>query len=335
VAQWQLDNPGRHHLGDWATAPFHNGLVAMGIAANDERFLNAAHDIGKRLNWTPVQTQWEANDHAAIQTFLELYLLEPDLKRLTPSRTRLDSAIIAVESLDTELTFIPKNYGKWSWCDALYMSPPAYVMLAKATGENRYLDFVDEWWWKLSDFLYDESEHLFFRDQTFFNQRESNGEKVFWSRGNGWVFAGLVRVLKYLPPDHPTRPRYEQQFKEMAARMVTLQQPDGFWHASLLDPKAFPHPETSGTGFFVYGLAWGVNSGLLPAPEYRLAARRGWLALTTAVQTDGKLGWVQRIGDSPVNTAKGDTESYGAGSFLLAGSEMFQMTSRAFMDRRF
>src|SRR5579885_1175342 len=124
------------------------------------------------------------------------------------------------------------------------------------TQDSKYLDYIDREWTKTSNLLYDPQEHLFFRDATYLNKTEPNGKKIFWSRGNGWVMGGLVRMLELLPADHPARPRFEQQYREMADKIITLQQPDGFWRASLLAPEHYPMQETSGTGFYTYALAW-------------------------------------------------------------------------------
>jgi rhamnogalacturonyl hydrolase YesR len=149
------------------------------------------------------------------------------------------------------------------------------------------------------------------------------GRKVFWSRGNGWVIAGLARVLQDMPPDYPDRPRYVTLFMEMAEKVASLQGADGCWRSSLLDPASLPNPETSGTGFLIYSLAWGINKGLLDRARYEPNVRRGWTALVKALQPDGMLGWVQRIGDRPGATSQETTEVYGVGALLLAGSEVY------------
>ena len=160
----------------------------------------------------------------------------------------------------------------------------------------------------------------------FFDRREPNGRKVFWSRGNGWVLAGLARVLQYLPPDYAGRARFVALFQEMAQRIAGLQGPDGYWRASLLDPDSRPIPETSGTGFFTYALAWGVNAGLL-GHEYEPVVRRGWSALVGAVQPGGMLGYVQQVGAEPGYTGPDQTEIYGSGALLLAGSEVYRLSA--------
>ena len=163
------------------------------------------------------------------------------------------------------------------------------------------MNFAVTNWWRTTDFLYDTNEHLFFRDSTYFSKKEANGEKVFWGRGNGWVMAGLMRMLQYLPMNHPDRPRFEQLFKDMADKILTCQQPDGLWRASLLDPASYPLKETSGSGFFTYALAWGVNQGLLDRAKFEPAVRKAWTALVGCVDADGKLTNVQPVGADPKN----------------------------------
>jgi rhamnogalacturonyl hydrolase YesR len=200
------------------------------------------------------------------------------------------------------------------------MSPPVWIALSKATGDSRYQDHADEEFWASTDFLFDDRAHLYFRDSRFFNQVDAKGHSIFWGRGNGWVFAGLARILTDLPADYPSRSRYEALFVEMAEEVTRRQGSKGYWPVSLLQPQSTP--ETSGTGFFVYGLAWGIHHGLLHDKRHARAVARGWQALLAAVQSDGKLGWVQRIGAAPDQVGADDTQLYGVGAFLLAASEM-------------
>jgi hypothetical protein len=180
-------------------------------------------------------------------------------------------------------------------------------------------------WWRTADYLYDKDEHLFFRDSTFFQKHEANGQKVFWSRANGWVMAGLVRVLQYLPMNHPDHTRFEQLFKDMAEKILTCQQPDGLWRASLLDPESYPLKETSGSSFYTYALAWGVNQGLLDRAKFEPAVRKAWAALVGCVDAGGKLTHVQPVGSDPKKFMDDSTAPFGVGAFLLAGSEVYRM----------
>jgi rhamnogalacturonyl hydrolase YesR len=205
------------------------------------------------------------------------------------------------------------------------MAPPLWIELSRQTHDNRYARFAIDEFWATTDFLYDPAENLYFRDSRFFDRRDDQGRKLFWSRGNGWVFAGIANMLDALPKKDPRRPRLERLFRDMAARLVSLQKPDGYWPPSLHAPEGSP-PETSGTGFYVYGLAWGVKHGLLGRHECQPAIDKGWDALTRAVANDGRLGWVQQVSDRPDEVAEGDTQFYGVGAFLLAASAVASLT---------
>jgi unsaturated rhamnogalacturonyl hydrolase len=200
------------------------------------------------------------------------------------------------------------------------------MRLYAATGDERYMNYAVSNFWRTADFLYDKDEHLFFRDSTFFDKREANGAKIFWSRGNGWVFASIVRMLQYLPTNSPDRPRFERLFKDMAAKILACQQPDGMWRASLLDPNDYPEPEASGSALFTYGLAWGVNQGLLDRDTFDSSARKAWyLGLVKCVDADGRITHIQPHGSEPVKFPDDSTAPYGSGVFLLAGSEVYRM----------
>lgn len=172
--------------------------------------------------------------------------------------------------------------------------------------------------------LYDWTNHLFFRDDSYFGKQEANGTKVFWGRGNGWVLAGIANILELLPKDSGLRPFYVQLFVELAAQLSKLQDDQGFWHASLLDPDSYPSPETSSTALITYGLAYGLNHHLLDT-SYLPVVRKAWKALTSTVDQNGKVGWVQPIGADPKKVTREMTAVYGVGAFLMAGTEIIKL----------
>ena len=325
AADWQLANPSKHKPTDWTQGALYAGVMALDQISTSPRFREAMVRMGETNQWQLGPRKYHADDHAVGQTYVELWQRSKDAKMITPLRERFDAILASPRDFAT-LEFKQKGIGDlWSWCDALFMAPPAWIRLWSATGDQRYLDFAVNNWWRTSAYLYDTTEHLYYRDSTYFTKREANGAKVFWSRGNGWVMGGLVRMLQYLPADHPSRVRFETQFKEMAAKVLTCQQPDGLWRASLLDPASFPLQETSGSGFYTYALAWGVNTGLLDRATYAPAVRRAWSALVGCVAPDGKLTHVQPIGADPKKFPADATEVYGVGAFLLAGSEVYRL----------
>jgi rhamnogalacturonyl hydrolase YesR len=324
VADWQLAHPGAHEPTHWAQAVADAGFMALSNLSGSRRYRDAMVEMGARNSWNLGPRKYHADDQAVGQTYAELYLQLRQPEMLAPMRAQFDELLANPHEGRLQFTE-PGNQDRWSWCDALFMGPPAWMRLYAATGDRRYLDHAVANWWRTSDYLYDKTEHLYYRDSNYFGQREANGAKVFWARGNGWVMAGLARTLQYLPANHPDRARFETQFREMAAKVLGLQQKDGLWRASLLDPASYPMQETSGTGLFTYALAWGVNQGLLDANTYAPALRRAWGALLAKVQPDGKLTHVQPIGRAPETFPFEATEDYGVGAFLMAGSELYRM----------
>jgi rhamnogalacturonyl hydrolase YesR len=217
---------------------------------------------------------------------------------------------------------------EWAWCDALFMGPTSLAYLSSATGERKYLDAAIKLWWKTTAFLYSPEERLYFRDESYFGKREKNGQKVFWSRGNGWVLGGLVRVLSNMDAKHPERARLVQLYRELAGRIASLQTADGSWHSSLLDPDSYPAKETSGTAFYTYAILWGLNNGLLDSASYEPVVAKAWPALVDAVQADGRLGYVQPVGAAPAVVDANSSETYGPGAFLLASAELMKYVSK-------
>ena len=330
VADWQLRHPSSAYpTHDWAVAPFWIGLLAFApVSGTPEVYREAARANARRNAWQPGPEPFLADDLAITQSYFLLYAVDRDPAEIAPSLARFDALL--TQPFDEPLEFShDRSMREWVWCDALFMAPPALTLASHATGDPRYAALMHRRWWKTTDFLYDRTAHLFYRDSRFFGMRERNGAPVFWSRGNGWVLGGLARILTYLPANDPGRARLVALFQAMAAKIVTLQRSDGYWPAGLLDPDSWPAPETSGTAFFVYALAWGINAGLLDESRYGAVVRRGWAALAGAVRPDGRLGYVQSPNDRPAATDPDDTEPYGTGAFLLAGTEVYRLALRA------
>ncbi|MBK1855359.1 glycoside hydrolase family 88 protein [Verrucomicrobiaceae bacterium 5K15] len=321
VADWQLANPYERADWDWTEGALWTGMMAHVQTTGEEKYHRALLKVSEDLDYQLGPRIDFADDHCVGQLHLWHYLRDELPKQIEPTQKLMDLWVDRPH--DEELQW--ENHvhmREWAWCDSLYMAPPTLAMIYAATGEAKYLENVDELWWKSSDFLYDKESHLFWRDSKYFTREEANGEKVFWSRGNGWVFAGLCHVLQHMPADHPTRPKYLQQFKEMAAKLKSLQLEDGSWHAALLDPESFPVPESSGTAFFTYGFLWGINNGVLAEADFKPAAIRGWQRLVNNVHANGKLGYVQPIGENPKKVTYDQTAVYGVGGFLLAAHEL-------------
>jgi rhamnogalacturonyl hydrolase YesR len=216
----------------------------------------------------------------------------------------------------------------WWWCDALFMAPPVLARMSAATGDRRYLDYMDREWWETSASLYDPAEHLFFRDSRYFTQKQKNGQKLFWARGNGWVMGAFAKVLDVMPKDYPSRAKYIAQYRQMADRIAAIQGKDGLWRSGLLDPDEYDLPEVSGSAFFTYSLAWGINHGVLDRKKFEPVVKRAWAGMLTHIYADGRLGSIQSIDGQPGKFKPSASYVYGVGGFLLAASEVDAMASR-------
>ena len=327
VAKWQLANP-KHELWDWTNGAFYAGVFAAYETTKSPELMAALMSMGKKNGWKPGPRFDHADDIAINQTYLDLYRLMKvkDAKMIQPT-------IDVTERLKSETGIEVAKHGiTWWWCDALFMAPPTLAKLSRITGDKSYLELNDRLFRETYDRLYNKEERLYARDASYLidekgeGKREANGKKVFWSRGNGWVAGGLARLLQELPKNHPKREFYLAQYREMMDRIASIQQTDGLWRSSLLDPDSFPGGEASGSGFHLYAMAWGINNGILSRSKYVPVVEKGWRTLNKFVYADGKLGWTQPIGADPRRNFGAESwEVYGAGAYLLAGSEVVKL----------
>ena len=318
VSDWQLKRAEGNYQQDWTLAAMYTGFMALPPEVNRTAYRDAMISMGKQFNWQLGPRPAHADDHAIGQTYLELYEQKHDPAMLAPTRESMDALLKRPDDPAKPL---------WWWCDALFMAPPVLVDLSKITGDRKYLDYMNHEWWITSGLLYDPQLHLYSRDATFLDKHEANGKKLFWARGNGWVMAGLVRILQIMPANYPDRQKYVTQFQEMAKSLAPLQGEDGLWRPGLLDAQAYPLPEVSGSAFNTYALAWGVRTGLLDRKQYLPIVKKAWAGLLTHVYQDGRLGCIQPIGASPDKFSETSSYVYGVGAFMLAGSEIYKLSS--------
>jgi unsaturated rhamnogalacturonyl hydrolase len=318
VFSWQVANPVEINLLNnnlWARAAFYTGIMSAYRATGDKRYLQQAMLWANSRQWKLGDRPRHADDHAPGQTYLELYLLHKDPIDLAHTKATLDAVMMD-----------PKpGREDWWWCDALFMAPPVLARLYTVTKDEKYLTFLHKMWWDTTDFLFDKTENLYYRDKNYFDRRTTTGKKVFWARGNGWVMAGTVRVLQHLPKNDQSRAKYIELLQKMAVAVSRVQAADGLWRPSLLDPQDAPVPETSSSGFFCFAMAWGINQGYLDRKTYLPLVKNAWRGLLGAVHPDGKLGWVQPIGAAPATVTFDNNQEYGSGALLLAGSEMLKL----------
>jgi rhamnogalacturonyl hydrolase YesR len=317
VADWQLDRSRQFFNLEWPHCALYTGFIAASKTLHDPKYRDAVYAAARdKFMFRTGDRKLNADDQCMAQVYLDLYLQKPEAEEIAAIKAQFDTVMQVPDD--------PKQI-PWWWCDALFMAPPAWARLAKAAGDRRYLDYMDREWHETTDLLWDPQEHFYFRDATYFDKRERNGRKIFWSRGEGWVMAGTVRVLEVMPEDYPDRAYFVQHFQQMAAALLPIQQSDGLWRAGLLDPHAYALPENSGSAFFTYALAWGINHRLLDEKVYRPIVEKAWAGLISHIFEDGRLGSMQQVGADPAHFTPTSSYIYGVGAFLLAGSEIEEL----------
>lgn len=320
---WMARNttPGNNQ---WARAAYFTGHLDFYKIYPKQQYLDYALLWANNNNWSlngGTGTR-NADNQICGQIYIDLYEMDnkQDSDRIAAIKTSIDNMVNSTKQDD------------WWWVDALYMAMPVFTRLGVLYDDEAYFTKMYEIYLntKVTRSLYNTNEHLWYRDESFDPPYYTpGGEDSYWSRGNGWVIAAHVRVLQQLPVDHPNRAEYIETFQQMAAALLPRQREDGFWNVSLDDPADFGGPETSGTSFFTYSLAWGINNGLLDSLTYAPAVIKAWNGLTNiAVQPTGFLGYVQGVGTNPSSSQPvtvGTTADFGVGAFLLAGTEVLKM----------
>lgn len=317
VADWQVNVAESQFNKQWTFAALYDGLLAASKTTGDAKYRDAVQHLAERSDWTLLDQRFpHADDQALGQAYLDLYRADRQAVRLANTKEIMDRLVVRPDDPNKLL---------WWWCDALFMSPPVLSRMYAITNDRKYLDYMDHEWWLTSAELYNPQEHLYFRDSRFLTQKQVNGKPLFWSRGNGWVMGALVNVLQIMPADYPGRAKYVEQFREMAATIAKIQSPDGLWRSGLLDPDAYELPEVSGSAFFTYGIAYGINEHILDRKTYLPVVEKSWKGMLTHIYADGRLGSIQPIDGQPGKFKPSASYVYGVGGFLLAGSEMHRL----------
>jgi rhamnogalacturonyl hydrolase YesR len=331
---WQSNHPPAQRA-FWDVAAYHTGNMEAYAITGNQDYRKYSEAWGEHNQWMGAKStnkaEWkykygETDDHVlfgdwqiCFQTYIDLYNIHKDEKKIARAK----------EVMEYEMSTPQNDY--WWWVDGLYMVMPVMTKLYKITGNKLYLDKLYEYWRYANSIMYDNDTKLYYRDAKYVypQHKSANGMKDFWARGDGWVFAGFAKVLQDLPADYEHRDEFIIKYKGIAEAIKKAQQPEGYWTRSILDPAHAPGPETSGTAFFTYGLLWGINNGYLGKEEYLPVVVKSWNYLTNvALQPDGKIGYVQPIGERAIPgqvVNQNSTSNFGVGAFLLAACEMVRL----------
>jgi len=324
----RIDSSHESHI--WTRAVYYEGLMALNGVDPQASYVDYAVRWGTSHSWGLVggTTTRSADNQCAGQTYIDLYNLDAQATRIRDIKTDIDMVVSGSAVND------------WTWIDAIQMAMPVYAKLGKmssgatATGyyDKAYAQYANTKNVQGGNGLYSKTDHLWWRDQDFDPPyTEPNGKSCYWSRGNGWVFAALARVLDTIPANEAHRAEYLADFQAMAEALRAVQRSDGFWNVSLLDPTHYGGPELTGTSLFIYGMAWGVRTGVLSSATYTPVITRGWTAMASTVHTNGFLGYVQGTGKQPSDgqpvtlDSVPNFEDFGLGCFLLGGSEVARL----------
>ncbi|OIN57634.1 glycoside hydrolase family 88/105 protein [Arsenicibacter rosenii] len=317
----------------WTRAVYYEGLMALYALDKQKKYYDYAVEWGEKHRWglrSGVKTR-NADDQCCGQTYIDLYLIDKAAGHDHPERIRDIKAsidnMVASDKIDD-----------WNWIDALQMAMPVFARFGVMYKDNAYFEKMYQIYTYSKTVhggkgLYNPEDKLWWRDKDFVPPyKEPNGQDCYWSRGNGWVVAALVRVLDIMPEDAPHRTEYQKMYLDMIQALPALQREDGYWNVSLHDPTNFGGKELSGTSLFIYGMAWGINHGLLDAKTYKPVIAKAWQAMAReSLHPNGFLGFVQGTGKEPKDgqpvtyTSKPDFEDYGLGCYLLAGCEISKL----------
>lgn len=300
---WQANNKPEVRA-FWDNAAYHTGNMEVYKMLKDQKMLDYSIRWAEHNDWTgateanPAKWKYkpygEGKQHVlfgdwqiCFQTYIDLYNIEAAKGNAAASEYMVKRA---KEVMHYEAYSQPTDY--WWWSDALYMVMPVMTKMYKLTGDTKYLDKLYDNLLTTDEIMLDKETNLYFRDGKYVypKHKSANGKKDFWARGDGWVLAGLAKVLQDMPKDYQHYQFFVDKFQKLAKAVAEIQQPEGYWTRSMMDPDHAPGPETSGTAFFTYGMLWGVNNGYLNKEEYKKVIDRAWTYLTeTAVQPDGKV----------------------------------------------
>lgn len=311
----------------WTRAVYYEGLMALNAIDPQDRYIDYTDRWAAFHKWTPRDGTGtrDADNQCCSQTYLERFVMTGDYAMLRPTRENLQGQMAE------------GKLGYWTWIDAIQMAMPVYAQMYKITGDGAYLDHAMAMYrWSRNECgggLFNEEDGLWWRDADFVPPyKEKDGNQCYWSRGNGWVLAALVRVMDQMKPRGKAYKELKKDFMAMCNALAGCQREDGFWNVSLASPATYGGKETSGTALFLYGISWGLRKGYLKEKAFRPVADKAWQAMKAqALHRDGFLGYVQGTGKEPKDGQPvtydkvPDFEDFGLGCFLLGATEYYKL----------
>jgi len=311
----------------WTRAVYYEGLMALYTVDKKKAYYDYAVDCATKHNWNlrgGITTR-NGDNQVCGQTYIDLYRLDKQEERIKNIKASIDT-MMATDKIND-----------WTWVDAIQMGMPVFSRLGVVYNDTNYFHRMHEMYdytkYQQGGGLYNAADGLWWRDKDFTPPyKEPNGKNCYWSRGNGWVVAALVRVLQLLPKTDANYNEYLNDYKSMMNAVAPLQRNDGYWNVSLYDSTDFGGKELTGTSLFAYGMAWGINNGFLSRKNFLPIVVKAWKAMKQSVHPNGFLGYVQGTGKEPKDSQPvdydhvPDFEDFGLGCFLLGANEVYKLT---------
>lgn len=153
------------------------------------------------------------------------------------------------------------------WIDDMFMISAIQAQAYRATGDRKYIDRAAVEMVAYLDKI-QQPNGLFFHAES---------APFFWSRGNGWMAAGMTELLSDLPDDNTNKPRILKEYVKMMQTLKNYQNNDGLWNQLIDESNSWS--ETSSTAMFTYAMVTGVKKGWLDAVEFVPVVRKAWTGL--------------------------------------------------------
>ena len=314
----------------WTRAVYYEGLMELQKIDPNPQYLNYSFVWADFHKWTTREGIETTNpdNQCCGQTYFDL------LNYRHPSKHQ---KLIENLLINLDLQMSSKRYDYWTWIDTIHMAMPLYAKAYIYTGDRKYLDYaMKSYRWTRNicgGGLFNTKNGFWWRDENFVPPfTEEDGNDCYWSRGNGWVYNALSRVMELIGKKDEYYDELRKDFVLMSDAITRVQRDDGFWNVSLVSPATFGGKESTGTSLFLSGISWGIRNGILDSKKYRKFADRAWRALEVdSVHPDGFLGYIQGTGKAPTEsqpvnyTRVPDFEDFGTGCFLLGGIEYYKL----------
>jgi rhamnogalacturonyl hydrolase YesR len=302
----------------WFNALFIKGDIEAYRMTGDAKYLTYATGWANHNNWKLPTNAPNYDGPEASQEYIDLYELNP----AHPARDIADAQ--AYLTRQTKRVQGGK-VNDLSYVDAVRLGAmSAFARLGVPAKNQAELDAMAKMFAWTEAHIYDKKNALWWRDSRWV------GTTQHWSRGNGWIVIALTDTVAALPAGDANRAHYISLLQAMFAKLKATQQAGGYWTADVDHPSAYPAPESSGTSFFTYGMARGIQLGYVDKATYLPVVQKAWGWLrNTALRSNGVVGYVQGPSSHPSQhqpISPTATTNYGVGAFLMAGVEAAKFT---------